>query len=104
MKIELYPHLFKKLYWYEARDLSELPLFIKMEGKAYKLQGWGKNIFGGPTPLGNYYHYNKVGDHVSTAPVPIPISIEWNFFAQKSIPITEEEYNECEAGFITLPL
>lgn len=103
-EVELYPHLFRKLYWYEARDLNDLPLFIKMKGKAYRVEGWSKNIFGGPMPLGDYYHYNTVGDTVSPAPVPISISIEWHFFAHESTPITEEEYNVFEAGFIILPL
>lgn len=73
-----YPHLFKQLHWSELRELEELPQFIKMDGKVWKIDKWRNGLIH-PIPV----IYDDQ-DH---------ISVVWYFHKTKSEPATLEEYN-----------
>ncbi len=64
-----YPHLFKKLEWWEERTPRDMPTYIK----------WGKLIYKNPS-------YNKTGFYVE--------SIGWIYFSTTGeiTPSTEEEF------------
>jgi len=40
LKYDRYPHLFKKLDWWELRQPSEMPDYVKREGEVRKVAGW----------------------------------------------------------------
>ena len=40
---EDYPHLFRLLHWWECRDESEMPEYVKHQDKIYKVTGWRDN-------------------------------------------------------------
>lgn len=43
-RISEYPHLFRELQWWEYRDKSEMPKYVKHRDKIYKVTGWlGEN-------------------------------------------------------------
>lgn len=44
MMLQDYPHLFRELQWWEYRDESEMPKYVKHRDKIYKVTGWwGEN-------------------------------------------------------------
>ena len=95
-KISDFPHLFKKLEWWEERDISEMPMYLKQTGM----------VDGAENPLPDVFV--KVIDHFSAG------NGEWrhdsiNVFCADSyltglkrtsynysgwIPATEQEYND----------
>jgi hypothetical protein len=62
---ETFPHLFKKLEWYEDREPSEMPQYVKLY-RAY-----------GPNP--HYHHIHVDGENV-----------KWNFMGDKCISIVHK--------------
>ncbi len=59
---ELYPHLFKKLQWWEYRKIEEMPEYVKLEFNdkvqyVHKIERWtAENSYGQPL----YEYHNKV--------------------------------------------
>ena len=44
-ELDKYPYLFRKLYWYEKRELNELPKYVRyMDGNLYKVIQWRHTI------------------------------------------------------------
>lgn len=58
-----FPHLFKKLEWWEEREIEEMPEYVKVviddkPGFVHKVEGWvGNNAYGVPM----YGFKNRVG-------------------------------------------
>ncbi len=78
-KLKDYPHLFKKLEWWEERSPEEMPKFVKCImgnciGRFYKVAA--------PSQNGRVWHNDNEIEH-------------WHLtsYAKFYIPITEEEYN-----------
>lgn len=68
-----YPHLFKKLEWWEGREIEEMMGYVKntMSGYCFKVSGWRKEF----------------GDLVACERGSIPVKASW------LIPITKEEFD-----------
>lgn len=69
-----YPHLFRKLEWWEDRKPEDMPEYVKLEGKYYK-----------PVDFSNYLggtFYIKSTNGMSKKSFPL----------KDSLPVTESEY------------
>lgn len=42
-RLDKYPHLFRKLEWWEKRQESEMPEYVKAKSGVFKVSGWGAN-------------------------------------------------------------
>lgn len=72
-----WPHLFKRLAWYEERRLHNLPAFVKFtDGKVCNVEGYG-NTAGGTLHV-MFLHEGKL----RSRPV------------RMCVPATEQEYND----------
>lgn len=81
-----FPHLFKKLEWWEERKIEEMPEYIKFtnSGRVFKISKWSKCI-------GGWNMHNEVdGKDVTDCYA----SIEWHFQKEKSAPATLAEYEQ----------
>lgn len=85
-----FPHLFRPLAWYEKREEKDMPEYIKMKNRIYKVEEWNRNALGKLTPSGTYTHYNGRNN---TFPVQVSISVDWLFNAKTSAPATKEEFD-----------
>lgn len=82
-EIVLYPHLFKKLEWWEERELSDMPDYVKLIFNdkisfVHKVHKWKSERNSDGQPL---YHYYNLVDAMSTGCV---VDLE---------PATKEEYD-----------
>ena len=82
-----YPHLFKKLEWWEERELNQMPMFIKNKTARpityTKVDGWK---ISDRKDLGNYVQVLMIIDGKEK---------DINFWAIE--PATEDEYNTYKA-------
>lgn len=76
-----YPHLFRRLYWYEERNLEELPKYIKMRDTVYLVKEWKKSMFK------DDYHASNRNEEGSDI-----LNISWYFAKKESLPATKEEF------------
>lgn len=90
--IESYPHLFKPLAWYEDREESQMPEYVKFvknymnykKGQVYKYSNWSNSLRIGE--IGFMIDANskeKYGNHVA-----MPANFD------QFMPATETEYNQ----------
>lgn len=78
-----YPHLFKKLFWYEEGDEKDMPEFVKFLGSdiIWKIKKWDYRWFNTPIP-------EKKEENGES------FSISHHFHKQKMLPATREEYEK----------
>lgn len=82
-RLDAFPHLFRKLNWYEERDIEYMPKYVKLsfDGKTHfvhKVERWTRENSDGQ-PL--YEYFNKV-NYLTIGCV------------SELLPATEEEYND----------
>lgn len=83
-----YPHLFRKLEWWEERKIEDMTAYVKLVidnniGFVHKVEKWsGANIHGVPL----YEYKNKVGYQTTLSVTDL-------------LPATESEYNEYISKF-----
>lgn len=58
-----YPHLFRKLEWWEERKLEEMPEYVSYDNIIIKpkhfMNSWGKPVHTGCTHEGRFHTYRK---------------------------------------------
>ena len=81
--VDKYPTLFRKLYWYEERNFSDLPDFIKISDDIYRVGEWKLQRF-----EAGYAPDDKNIER------PISLNIKWHFYKNKSIPASQEDYDK----------
>lgn len=68
-----FPHLFRKLSWFDKRKVEDLTLYVKLHGIPYKVSYWE--------------------DYLSIIPRTDPaqgeLAIKWHFSRKKFLPATE---------------
>lgn len=82
-----YPHLFKKLEWWEERDVKDYPEYVKLffdnrNQYVHKVEEWldETNIHGDPL----YEYLNRVGTRMSAC-------------VRELLPATEQEYQDYKS-------
>ena len=83
--ISRYPHLFRKLEWWEEREEKDMPEYLKFSEEKedvaiWEVESWNKNVAGVFYPKSKDENGNDF------------LSIEWYFYKQTSKPATKEEY------------
>ncbi len=74
---EGYPHLFKKLEWWEEREPDDMPDYVKGESEVYK-------VLSNPTGITDVVYAKWILPHNKNAMRLLSLS--------KTVPATEEEY------------
>ncbi len=77
--LEKYPHLFKKLGWWEDREIEELPQYLKSENQVFKVSNY-------------FYRIHKL--LFSSYDDKYDQEFDDYFLFNDYEPSTEEEYNE----------
>lgn len=85
---ELYPHLFKKLEWWEDRAKEDLPMYLRDGDRIWKLKAWTESFLDAFTPV------NEVDSEGDTE---MSCNIAWFFRKNNMLPATEAEYNNYKA-------
>ena len=75
-EINLYPHLFKYMAWYEKREVAEMPQFVCVGDKYYEVK------------------WDKSGDVLFYQPTVTTAWLSMSIFGSITTPVTEKEYNE----------
>jgi hypothetical protein len=83
-----YPYIFKKLEWWEERDIEDMPKYLKVveSGKIEKVTDYFLDAYTPAFYTGKTYKSKLFG----IAPEPFNI--------RSTIPATEEEYNQYTNG------
>lgn len=84
--VHQYPHLFKKLEWWEERSVEDMPEYIEQRGQIFKVAEWHTDLASVVTVLIDYkIHTGWIPDCTET---PLYGEIQ---------PVTEEEYNNFKS-------
>lgn len=81
---EKYPKVFQKLFWFEARKTEDMPQYLKIENRIWKIKRWKKTIF--ELDWSPVNEIDRDGETENFA------GICWHFSKNNSFPATEEEY------------
>lgn len=82
-----FPEVFTQIKWWRYRNPEDMPLFLKTKNGCFKIDKWGTNMFGDPTP----YITKEIDDEEVKRNQYI--SVDWHFRDTNNIlPCTEEEY------------
>ena len=82
--LDNYPYLFRRLHWFEEREIQDMPQYISIDSKVWKIKEWRKDI------IGHWYPMNEVDAKSDSENFS---NISWHFRSTHSKPATEEEYN-----------